>query len=78
MLLVVAIVFLAIWLGAMGSGIQFPLLVHAPLVIAIGFALGHLFLPRRRPDLCDDDPQRQRGSSSLLSNEPNSPKDRAS
>jgi hypothetical protein len=66
MLLALAIVFLAIWLGAMGSGYKLPLLIHAPLVIAIGLAIGHLFLPRRRTLHCDDDPEHQRRGASLL------------
>jgi lipopolysaccharide export LptBFGC system permease protein LptF len=66
MLLTLAIVFLAIWLGAIGSGYKLPFLIHAPLVIAVGLALGHFLLPRRRELRCDDDPEHQRRGSSLL------------
>jgi hypothetical protein len=66
MLLALAIVFLAIWLGAMGSGYKLPFLVHAPLVVAIGLGIGHFLLPKRRPSPCDDDPAHQRKGSSLL------------
>jgi hypothetical protein len=66
MLLALAIVFLLIWLGAMGSGYKLPFLVHAPLVIAIGLALGHFLLPRKRLPSCDDDPEHQRRDSSLM------------
>jgi len=52
MLLALAIVFLAIWLGAMGSGIKLPVLIHSPLVVAIGLALGHFLLPKRRNPHC--------------------------
>jgi fatty acid desaturase len=66
MLLALAIVFLAIWLGAVGSGYKLPFLIHAPLVIAFGLALGHFLLPRRRDLHCDDNPEHQRRGSSLL------------
>ena len=66
MLLALAIVFLATWLFAMASGYKLPFLVHVPLVIAIGLALGHLLLPRKRDPRCDDNPQHQRRGASLL------------
>lgn len=66
MLLALAIVFLAIWLGAMGSGIKLPILAYAPLIAAIGLALGHFLLPKRRELRCDDDPEHQRKGATLL------------
>jgi hypothetical protein len=66
MLLALAIVFLAIWLGAMGSGIKLPILAYSPLIAAIGLLLGHFLLPKRRNLHCDDNPEQQRKGSSLL------------